>query len=174
MHSLTIFRMLLIGSRTDDEQFQYMRRIRKSMEGTRKWPKHLDHIIEEFSDCFDSMERYELLFEYANKHPTPLDPEDWNESNQVHGCQSRAHIICSIDDEGGFELRGGADAQIVQGLMAVTAIAVNGMNPGEVAEMTPEFADSMGVKSALTPSRANGFLNMFNRVREEARMMEAR
>jgi len=26
----------------------------------------------------------------------------------------------------------------------------------------------MGIKTSLTPSRANGFLNMFRRVREEA------
>ncbi|MEE2629601.1 MAG: SufE family protein [Candidatus Thermoplasmatota archaeon] len=132
------------------------------------WPEHLNDIVEEFQSCFDSMERYELLFQYAKKHPSPLPPEEWEESNQVHGCQSRAHVICSLDEEGGFILRGGADAQIVQGLMAVTAIAVNGMAPSEVETLPPDFADAMGIRSSLTPSRANGFLNMFNRVREEA------
>ena len=133
-----------------------------------EWPEHLDAIVQEFMGCFDSMERYELLFQYAKKHPSPLPPEEWDESNQVHGCQSRAHVICSLDDEGGFVLRGGADAQIVQGLMAVTALAVNGMEPSEVENLSPDFADAMGIRSSLTPSRAKGFLNMFNRVREEA------
>ncbi len=137
------------------------------------WPDHLDSIVTEFSECFDSMERYELLFQYANSHPSPLPQEDWNEENQVHGCQSRAHIECSLDEKGGFILSGGADAQIVQGLMAITSIAVNGMQPKEVGKMEPHFADAMGIRSALTPSRANGFLNMFNRVREEAIKMEA-
>ncbi|HJM12969.1 MAG TPA: SufE family protein [Candidatus Thalassarchaeaceae archaeon] len=132
------------------------------------WPEHLNEIVEEFSACFDSMERYELLFQYAKKHPSPLPPEEWNESNQVHGCQSRAHVICSLDEKGGFILRGGADAQIVQGLMAITAIAVNGAAPSSVASMNPEFADAMGIRASLTPSRANGFLNMFNRIIEEA------
>ena len=53
----------------------------------RRWPEHLDSVIEEFDDCFDSMERYELLFEFAKKHPSPLPPDQWNEVNQVHGCQ---------------------------------------------------------------------------------------
>ena len=114
------------------------------------------------------MARYELRCQFAKRAPSPLPPEEWEESNQVHGCQSRAHVICSLDEEGGFILRGGADAQIVQGLMAVTAIAVNGMNPSEVETLPPDFADAMGIRSSLTPSRANGFLNMFNRVREEA------
>jgi cysteine desulfuration protein SufE len=138
------------------------------MGHTGTWPEHLNEIVEEFSACFDSMERYELLFQYAKKHPSPLPPEEWNETNQVHGCQSRAHVICSLDEDGGFILRGGADAQIVQGLMAITAIAVNGTTPSEVASMNPEFADAMGIRASLTPSRANGFLNMFNRIKEEA------
>ena len=132
------------------------------------WPEPLDAIVEAFQSCFDYMVRYELLFPIAKRHPSPIHPEEWEESNQVHGCQSRAHVICSLDEEGGFILRGGADAQIVQGLMAVTAIAVNGMNPSEVETLPPDFADAMGIRSSLTPSRANGFLNMFNRVREEA------
>jgi len=137
----------------------------------RQWPEHLDPVVEEFEDCFDSMERYELLFEYAKKHPTPLPPEEWNESNQVHGCQSRAHVVCSIDESGKFLMRGGADAQIVQGLMCVTAMAVNGMSPENVSEMEPNYADAMGIRNSLTPSRANGFLNMFERVRSEAERM---
>tara|TARA_B100000945_G_C20250262_1_gene534162 strand:+ start:407 stop:844 length:438 start_codon:yes stop_codon:yes gene_type:complete len=138
------------------------------MGGTKPWPEHLGKVVEEFSSCFDSMERYELLFQYAKKNPSPLPPEEWDERNQVHGCQSRAHIVCKLDESGNFNLRGGADAQIVQGLIAITAMAVNGLCPSDVADLSPEFADAMGIRSSLTPSRANGFLNMFKRVKEEA------
>ena len=62
----------------------------------RTWPEHLDPVVKEFSECFDSMERYELLFQYAKRHPTPLPPDEWNDENQVHGCQSRAHVICLV------------------------------------------------------------------------------
>tara|TARA_B100000965_G_scaffold13104_2_gene9900 strand:- start:343 stop:780 length:438 start_codon:yes stop_codon:yes gene_type:complete len=144
------------------------------MTESRGWPEHLDQIVEEFSACFDSMERYELLFQYAKKNPSPLPQEEWDEENQVHGCQSRAHVSCSLDPDGNFILRGGADAQIVQGLMAITSIAVNGMQPSIVSEMTPNFAEEMGIRSSLTPSRANGFLNMFKRVKEEADILSGR
>ena len=137
----------------------------------RRWPEHLGPVVEEVEGCFDSMERYELLFEYAKKHPSPLPPEEWNDANQVHGCQSRAHVECIRDESGKFLMRGGADAQIVQGLMSVTAMAVNGMNPEEVSTMSPDYADAMGIRNSLTPSRANGFLNMFERVRSEAERM---
>lgn len=141
------------------------------MTESRDWPEKLDPIVEEFSACFDSMERYELLFQYAKRNSSPLLPEEWNEQNQVHGCQSRAHVSCSLDVEGNFIMRGGADAQIVQGLMAITSIAVNGMAPSYVSEMSPDFAEEMGIRSSLTPSRANGFLNMFKRVQEEAAIL---
>ncbi|HIG33606.1 MAG TPA: SufE family protein [Candidatus Poseidoniales archaeon] len=141
------------------------------MTESRNWPEKLDPIVEEFSACFDSMERYELLFQYAKRNSSPLLPEEWNEQNQVHGCQSRAHVSCSLDVEGNFIMRGGADAQIVQGLMAITSIAVNGMAPSYVSEMSPDFAEEMGIRSSLTPSRANGFLNMFKRVQEEAAIL---
>ena len=141
------------------------------MTESRDWPEKLDPIVEEFSACFDSMERYELLFQYAKRNPSPLLPEEWNEQNQVLGCQSRAHVSCSLDDAGNFILRGGADAQIVQGLIAITSIAVNGMDPSYVSEMSPDFAEEIGIRSSLTPSRANGFLNMFKRVKEEASLL---
>lgn len=138
------------------------------MTSENDWPDSLIPIIEEFRDCFDSMDRYELLFDYAKKHPTPLPPSKWTESNQIVGCQSRAHVECNLDEDGNFIMKGGADAQIVQGLMAITAIAVNGLSPKRVSQLSPEYANAMGIQSSLTPSRANGFLNMFKRIQEEA------
>ncbi|MDB4602588.1 SufE family protein [Euryarchaeota archaeon] len=138
---------------------------------TNNWPENLEKIIQEFKDCFDSMERYELLFEYAKKNPNSLPIEEWDEENQVLGCQSRAHVECMLDGSDKFLLKTGADAQIVQGLMAITAIAVNGLSAFEVAKLSPNYVEEMGLKSSLTPSRANGFLNMFRRVISEAEVL---
>ena len=133
-----------------------------------EWPVALQEIIEDFQDCFDRMERYELLFEYAKRMPHPLPDEEWTDENRVKGCQSEAHVECIIDADTGFHIRGGADAQLVQGLMAVLAIGVDGLSPSEVAQLTPKFVDEMDVKASLTPSRANGFLNLFEIIRSEA------
>ncbi|RCH73971.1 MAG: SufE family protein [Candidatus Poseidoniales archaeon] len=133
-----------------------------------EWPAALQEIIEDFQDCFDRMERYELLFEYAKRMPHPLPNEEWTEENRVKGCQSEAHVECIIDANTGFHIRGAADAQLVQGLMAVLAIGVDGLSPSEVAQLTPKFVDEMNIKASLTPSRANGFLNLFEIIRSEA------
>ena len=54
------------------------------MSEHRLWPERLNPIIEEFSECFDSMERYELLFQYAKSHPSPLPQEEWTDTKQVN------------------------------------------------------------------------------------------
>ena len=138
--------------------------------GPGNWPEKLQEIIDEFKDVFDPMERYEMLYDWA-KEIDELPPEEWNDETKVHGCQSEAHAKFDLDENGGFHMRGTADAQIVQGLLAITAIAIKGLSSKEVAEFSPEFAIEMGLDRALTPSRANGFRNMFNKVRETARTM---
>ncbi|MAU29520.1 MAG: cysteine desulfuration protein SufE [Euryarchaeota archaeon] len=138
------------------------------MDDDSRWSEEVQRIVERFQSCFDTMERYELLFEYANLHPSVLSMEDWDDENMVHGCQSRAHVECSLDVDGGFIARGGADAQIVQGLMAITAIAVNGLPPEDVARHDPSYVEEMGLSQILTPSRANGFMNMVKKVKDEA------
>ena len=70
------------------------------MQEGKRWPTHLDSVVEEFQGCFDAMERYELLFEYSKRHPTPLPVEEWTDANQGHGCQSRAHVICLVEKRG--------------------------------------------------------------------------
>ncbi len=137
----------------------------------RTWPEALDQVIQAFENCFDAMERYELLFEYAGNTEMTLPPDHWNDENMIHGCQSRAHVECSVDELGLFRMRGGADAQIVQGLMEITRIAVDGSSCEDVAALNADFVDAMGFRSALTPSRSNGFMNMLERVRNEARRL---
>ena len=132
------------------------------------WPLPLQQIIDEFKDCFDRMERYELLFNYAKKLPHELQTKDWNDENRVQGCQSEAHVECKLDENGGFQIHGAADANIVQGLIAILAIGVDGLPPSQVASLSPTFVDEMDVKASLTPSRANGFLNMFEMIRTTA------
>tara|TARA_X000001036_G_scaffold125154_1_gene118623 strand:- start:6000 stop:6452 length:453 start_codon:yes stop_codon:yes gene_type:complete len=145
--------------------------IRIKGEKMTNWPAPLTIIINEFKECFDRMERYELLFEYAEKLPHELQTEKWTEENRVKGCQSEAHVECKLDGNGGFQIHGAADANLVQGLIAILAIGVDGLLPSQVACLSPNFVDEMDVKASLTPSRANGFLNMFEMIRNTAANM---
>ena len=135
--------------------------------GPGDWPEALVTIIEDFTEAFDAKERYEMLFELAEQ-VDELPSDEWTAKTKVHGCQSEAHVMGGLKGNGGFYLRGAADSRIVQGLIAITAIALDGLSVTQVSAFSPEFVEEMGLSSALSPSRANGFLNMFKKVQEEA------
>lgn len=139
--------------------------------GTGTWPPALQEVIDEFADVEDAMERFEMLFEFAQELDE-LPISEWSESTKVHGCQSEAHILATLREDGMFHLRGAADAKLVQGLISITAIALEGLSLGQVATFPHTFVGEMGLLNALTPSRANGFRNMLRKVQKEALALE--
>ena len=51
--------------------------------------------------------------------------------------------------------------------MGILTIAIDGQ-PIEIARtLTPDFAVDMGILNSLSPSRSNGFRNMFDKVMSE-------
>ena len=48
-----------------------------------------------------------------------------------------------------------------QGLAALLVQGLSGCRPEEIASIPADFISSMGLSQSLTPSRNNGFLNMF-------------
>jgi cysteine desulfuration protein SufE len=125
----------------------------------------LEDLIEEFQEVDDKMERLEMVFELSEE-VNFLDVEHWNDSTRVRGCQSEAHVIVTIEQEK-IILKAGADSKLVQGLMGILTIALRDITPTQALELTPEFASDMGVLNSLSPSRSNGFRNMFDKVMME-------
>tara|TARA_B100001559_G_scaffold120762_1_gene101583 strand:- start:562 stop:975 length:414 start_codon:yes stop_codon:yes gene_type:complete len=131
------------------------------------YPVQLLELIEEFRDVEDQMERLEMVFEMADE-VVAFPVEDWSDSTRILGCQSEAHVQVRLDD-GKVLMAGGADAQLVQGLMGILTIAINGSAPAQALLLSPEFAQEMGILNSLSPSRSNGFRNMFDKVMLEIR-----
>ena len=125
----------------------------------------IQNLIEEFQEVEDKMERLEMVFELSEEVDF-LDFEYWNDSTRVRGCQSEAHVKVSIENEE-IIFKAGADSKLVQGLMGILTIALRDISPTEALELTPEFASDLGVLNSLSPSRSNGFRNMFDKVMKE-------
>lgn len=131
------------------------------------YPAQLVELIEEFQDVDDQMERLEMVFEMADEVVLiPID--EWSDHTRVVGCQSEAHVRVTLDD-GKVLMASAADAQLVQGLMGILTIAINGSAPAQALLLSPEFAQEMGILKSLSPSRSNGFRNMFDKVMLEIR-----
>lgn len=131
------------------------------------YPEALQELVEEFQAIDDKRERLEMLFELADE-VVELPQDQWNEDTRVKGCQSEAHVRIEIA-EGRIQFLSSADARMVQGLMGILTIALDGLTPAQAVLIPPSFAEEMGLLNTLTPSRSNGFRNMYDKVMAELR-----
>ena len=134
------------------------------------WPPALQEVIDEFTEIEDAMERLEILMDFADE-VDELPGEEWSEENRVKGCQSIAHVAIEQRD-GTIWMRAAADAKMVQGLMGILTIAVNGGTAEQVLELTPDFVVEMGILNTLTPSISNGFRTMFDMIQKTVKEMK--
>ncbi len=129
-------------------------------------PPNLARIVEKFKKRSDPKKRYEQLLWYAKK----LDgmPEESKiEENKVQGCVSQVYITADLED-GKILYKGDSDAQLVKGLVALLIEGLNGLTPNEIIAVTPDFIEETGLNVSLTPSRANGFYNIFQMMKKKA------
>ena len=134
------------------------------------YPQQLAELIEDFQSIDDRMERLEYVFDLASE-VNELPTSEWNDATRILGCQSEAHVRVDVD-QNIVRLFSGADSKLVQGLMGVLTIAIDDQ-PLEIAlSLTPEFAVEMGILNSLSPSRSNGFRNMFDKVMNDLQEVE--
>ena len=129
------------------------------------YPEQLSELIEDFKSIDDRMERLEYVFDLASE-VNELPTSEWDDSTRITGCQSEAHVRVDVEDKN-VRLYAGADSKLVQGLMGILTIAID-QQPIETAQaLTPDFAVEMGILNSLSPSRSNGFRNMFDKVMKD-------
>ena len=129
------------------------------------YPEQLSELIEDFKSIDDRMERLEYVFDLASE-VNELPTSEWDDSTRITGCQSEAHVRVDVEDKS-VRLYAGADSKLVQGLMGILTIAID-QQPIETAQaLTPDFAIEMGILNSLSPSRSNGFRNMFDKVMKD-------
>jgi cysteine desulfuration protein SufE len=133
-------------------------------------PANLDRIVQRFKSRTDPKKRYEQLLWYAKKLE-PMAEEDKTPENKVQGCTSQVYITADLK-EGKVWYIGDSDAQLVKGLVALLIEGLNGLTPQEILQVTPDFIEETGLKVSLTPSRANGFYNIFQMMKKKALGLE--
>ncbi|ELR98266.1 SufE family protein [Gloeocapsa sp. PCC 73106] len=127
---------------------------------------NLDRIVERFKRCSEPKKRYEQLLWYAKKLE-PMPEAAKTPANKVNGCVSQVYITADLKD-GHLWYQGDSDAQLVKGLVAFLIEGLNGLTPAEILALSPDFIEETGLKMSLTPSRANGFYNIFQTMQKKA------
>ncbi len=129
-------------------------------------PPNLDKIVQRFKRRSNPKQKYEQLLWYAKKLPA-MPEADKIPDNKVHGCVSQVFITANLSD-GKVLYQGDSDAQLVKGLVALLIEGLNGSTPEEIIQVTPDFIADTGLQVSLTPSRANGFHNIFKMMQKKA------
>ncbi len=127
----------------------------------------LDNLIERLQSTSDPRRRYEYILWLAKS--LPLLNEDLHlETTKVKGCISEVYVL-GILMNGKIKWKGYSDALITKGLLAFLIKALNNLTPFEVLSIDEKFIEMTGLSKSLTPSRANGFLNIFLKMRSQAK-----
>ena len=131
----------------------------------------LDRIVERLKASSDPKRRYEYVLWLAKKLE-PLADEFRQDAFKVKGCVSQVYVVAELQG-GRLHWQGDSDAAITKGLLALLIEGLEGLEPAQVASLDPAFLAETGLQASLTPSRANGFLNILAMMKAQARALQA-
>ncbi|KAK9792233.1 hypothetical protein WJX73_001604 [Symbiochloris irregularis] len=130
-------------------------------------PPALEKIVTLFRMVPDAKLKYQQLLAYAKQLPV-LPPELHTTEHKVQGCVSQVWVVGSLDDQGNLSWRADSDSALTKGLAALLVQGLSGVPPEMVVKLDPEWISQMGLQQSLTPSRNNGFFNMFKLMQQKS------
>ena len=134
-------------------------------------PESIDRIVKRFQRLTDPKQRYEQLILYGKKladFPDALKTPH----NKVQGCVSQVFVVAELDENEHVVFTGDSDALISKGFLGLLSICMSGLTQKEIELLTPDFIKETGLVASLTPSRANGFYNVFKKMQQQAITIE--
>ncbi len=122
-----------------------------------------EEIIADFSAYDEWMDKYEHLIALGKDLPL-IDEQYKTDDLLIKGCQSRVWLHADFKD-GLVHFTADSDAIITKGLVALMIDVLSGHTPKEIATTDIYFIDKIGLKSHLSPTRANGLLSMLKQMK---------
>ena len=129
----------------------------------------LDAIVARLATTADAKRRYEYVLWLA-KGLAPLPDDLRQDVFKVKGCVSQVYVVAQLVD-GKLHWLGDSDAAITKGLLALLIKGLEGLTPDQAAGIDPGFIAQTGLQASLTPSRANGFINIFKTMQAQAQAL---
>ena len=128
--------------------------------------EELDRLADRLNGTPDPRKRYEYVLWLAKKLPS-MPAELQTEDRKVQGCVSQVFIHAGLQDNR-VCWTGESDALITKGLLALLIKGMSDLTPDQVLAVNPAFIAATGLQASLTPSRANGFLNILRAMQSQA------
>ena len=123
-------------------------------------------VIGEFSMYDEWLDKYEYLIELGKnlgEYPQSAKTDD----KLIKGCQSRVWLDYYIQD-GKVFFQADSDAIITKGIISLLISIYSGRTPSEIASSDFSVVEKIGLKENLSPTRANGLVSMFAKIRQVA------
>jgi len=120
-------------------------------------------VIDEFSMFDDWMDKYEYIISLGKDLPL-IDEDKKTDDLLIKGCQSRVWV----DDEfvdGKVIFKADSDAIIAKGIISLLIRVLSNETPDEIVNAKLDFIEEIGLKSHLSPTRANGLLGMVKQIK---------
>jgi len=130
-----------------------------------------EELIEVFSFLDDWEDKYSVIIDYG-KQLAPFPEEFRRDEFIVKGCQSRVWVVGQLTENGNVHFHADSDAIITKGLVALVLSIFNDQKPAEIIQANLNFFDQIGLGTHLTPTRANGLLEMIKRVKNIAQTLD--
>ncbi|MDP2387157.1 MAG: SufE family protein [Bacteroidota bacterium] len=130
----------------------------------------IEEIEQEIIDEFAMFDNWEDKYQYVidmGKDLKPMAEELKTDDRLIKGCQSRVWLHSAVKD-GRVIYTADSDAIITKGLVALMIRTLSDHDPEEIINAKVDFIDTIGLKSHLSPTRANGLLSMVKQMKLDA------
>jgi cysteine desulfuration protein SufE len=129
-------------------------------------------IVEEFSIFDDWMDKYNYIIEMGRSLDI-IDDFQRTPEHLISGCQSRVWLSAEYA-QGLVYFKADSDAVITKGIVHILIRALSGQKPDDIISDPLDFINEIGLKSHLSPTRANGLNSMVKQMKLYALAFKAK
>jgi cysteine desulfuration protein SufE len=112
------------------------------------------------------MDKYEYIIELGKELPL-INIEFKKEENLIKGCQSRVWLHAELSNNKIYYFAD-SDAIITKGIIALLIRVLNNHNAEDIYNTKLDFINQIGLTNHLSPTRANGLLEMVKQMKTYA------
>ena len=123
-------------------------------------------IIEEFSLFDDWTQRYEYMIDLGKSLPL-INEKYKNDKFIIKGCQSKVWVNAELENKV-IKFTADSDAIITKGIIALLIRVLNHQPPRHIIDAELNFINKIGLTNHLSPTRANGLLEMVKQMKAYA------
>ena len=108
-------------------------------------------------------DRLQYIIDEA-KNVEPLEDKFKIDENKIRGCVSNLWVVGEVLEDGTMKYKHDAESFITKGTAKVILDMVNGEHKSEVAHLTFENFQGLGIKELLTMQRQVGFASLIEKI----------